>query len=190
MRKSGPENLKSQSTQNNSQNGRIILLWIILLSVFSIIVYRTYDLQIRKSDEYAQYFDSMRLKREEIPAYRGNIYDRNGKLLAYTKVNRFINLSESIKGIYGIAREKLIADMSRITGLSELNINDAINNNRDILIRPDISVVNPNISLKYNFERIYDFSGSLSHIVGYVDSDMTGVAGVEKTFNENLKGIN
>src|SRR6056297_3500809 len=190
MRKSGPENLKSQSTQNNSQNGRIILLWIILLSVFSIIVYRTYDLQIRKSDEYSQYFDSMRLKREEIPAYRGNIYDRTGHLLAYTKVNRFINLSESVKGIYGSARKALITEISILTGISELNITDAINENRDILIRPDISVNNPNISLTYDFERLYTFSGSLSHIVGYVDHDMNGVAGIKKTFNENLKGIN
>jgi len=132
----------------------------------------------------------MRLKREEIPAYRGNIYDRTGHLLAYTKVNRFINLSESVKGIYGSARKALITEISILTGISELNITDAINENRDILIRPDISVNNPNISLTYDFERLYTFSGSLSHIVGYVDHDMNGVAGIEKTFNENLKGIN
>ena len=190
MRKSGAKDIKLKENEKTINNGRVILLWVILLSVFSIIIYRTFDLQIRKSDEYSQYFDSMRLKREEIPAYRGNIYDRNGVLLAYTKVNRYISLSESLKGIYGTSRDVLIDDISQLTGLSELNINDAINNNKDILIRPDISVVNPNISLKYDFERKYDFSGSLSHVVGYVDSDLKGVAGVEKTFNDNLQGIN
>ena len=190
MRKSGAKDIKLKQNKKTINNGRVILLWVILLSVFSIIIYRTFDLQIRKSDEYSQYFDSMRLKREEIPAYRGNIYDRNGVLLAYTKVNRYISLSESLKGIYGTSRDVLIDDISQLTGLSELNINDAINNNKDILIRPDISVVNPNISLKYDFERKYDFSGSLSHVVGYVDSDMKGVAGAEKTFNDNLQGIN
>ncbi len=190
MRKSGVRNIKVQETTKKSGNRRIILLWIILLFVFLVFVYRTYDLQIKQSDEFSQYFDSIRLKREEIPAYRGNIYDRNGKLLAYTKVNRYINLSESIKGIYGSAREDLIKDISILTGISELNITDAINHNEDILIRPDISVDNPNISLKYDFERIYPFTGSLSHIIGYVDRDLAGVAGVEKTFNDYLKGLN
>jgi len=190
MRKSGFRNIKFSDTIKKHSNGRIILLWIILLFVFFTFIYRTYDLQVVRSDEFSQYFDSIRLKREEIPAYRGNIYDRNGKLLAYTKVNRFINISESIKGIYGSAREDLIRDISEITGISELNINDAINSNKDILIRPDISLSNPNISLKYNFERIYSFTGSLSHIIGYVNRDFVGVAGVEKSFNDHLKGIN
>ncbi len=189
MRKSGVRDLTVHERRKKQSNGRIILLWIVLLLVFFTFVYRTYDLQVKRSDKFSQYFDSIRLKREEIPAYRGNIYDRNGTLLAYTKVNRFINISESVKGIYGTAREALINDISEITGISELNINDAINNNKDILIRPDISVNNPNISLKYDFERIYNFTGSLSHIIGYVNRDLVGVAGVEKTFNEHLKGI-
>lgn len=189
MRKSGVRNIKVKQTSKNRGNGRIILLWIILLFVFFVFAYRTYDLQIKQSDEFSQYFDSIRLKREVIPAYRGNIYDRNGTLLAYTKVNRYINLSESIKGIYGSAREDLVKDISKLTGISELNITDAINHDEDILIRPDISVSNPNISLKYDFERIYPFTGSLSHIIGYVNHDFIGVTGVEKTYNEYLKGI-
>lgn len=189
MRKSGAKNINDHQGYHKSHNRRIILLWIILLLVFSIIIYRTYDLQFNQSEKYSKFFDSMRLKREEIPAYRGNIYDRSGILLAYTKVNRYIDLSESIKGLYGQSRQSLIEDIVEITGISELNVNDAINSNKDIPIRPDISVVNPNISLTYDFERIYPFSGSISHIIGYVDSDLNGVAGVEKTFNANLKGI-
>lgn len=190
MRKSGVRNINFQKKTKKAGSRRIILLWIILLFVFFVFVYRTYDLQINQAEEFSQYFDSIRLKREVIPAYRGNIYDRNGTILAYTKVNRYINLSESIKGIYGAARESLIEDISKLTGISELNITDAINRNEDILIRPDISVNNPNISLKYDFERIYPFAGSLSHIIGYVNRDLTGVAGVEKTFNDYLKGLN
>jgi len=189
MRKSGAKNINDHQGYNKSHSRRIILLWIILLLVFSIIIYRTYDLQFNQSEKYSKFFDSMRLKREEIPAYRGNIYDRSGILLAYTKVNRYIDLSESIKGLYGQSRQSLIEDIVEITGISELNVNDAINGNKDIPIRPDISVVNPNISLTYDFERIYPFSGSTSHIIGYVDGDLNGVTGVEKTFNENLKGI-
>ncbi len=189
MWKSGVKNINDQQAPKKSHSRRIILLWIILLLVFSIIIYRTYDLQFNQSEEYSKFFDSMRLKREEIPAYRGNIYDRTGLLLAYTKVNRYIDLSESIKGLYGQSRQSLIEDIVEITGISELNVNDAINGNKDIPIRPDISVVNPNISLTYDFERIYPFSGSTSHIIGYVDGELNGVAGVEKTLNENLKGI-
>ncbi len=189
MWKSGVKNINDQQAPKKSHSRRIILLWIILLLVFSIIIYRTYDLQFNQSEEYSKFFDSMRLKREEIPAYRGNIYDRTGLLLAYTKVNRYIDLSESIKGLYGQSRQSLIEDIVEITGISELNVNDAINGNKDIPIRPDISVINPNISLTYDFERIYPFSGSTSHIIGYVDGELNGVAGVEKTLNENLKGI-
>lgn len=189
MWKSGNGNInrKKRKPENNK---RIILLWIILFVVFAIIIYRTYDLQINRCDDYSKYFDAMRLKREEIPAYRGNIYDRNGNLLAYTRVNRYIDLSESFKGVYGATRNELITAISQLTGISLININDSINNDKDILIRPDTSITNPRLVLEYTLERMYAFSGSVSHIVGYVNGELSGVAGVEKTFNPTLKGIN
>lgn len=189
MRKSGNGNINRRK-RKAEKNKRIIFLWVILFVVFAIIVYRTYDLQINRSDEYSKFFDSMRLKREEIPAYRGNIYDRNGNLLAYTRVNRYIDLSETFKGVYGSSRNELINSISQISGISLLNINDSINNDKDVLIRPDTSITNPNLVLEYTLERKYAFSGSISHIVGYVNGDLVGVAGVEKAFNTTLKGIN
>ncbi|HOO34204.1 MAG TPA: penicillin-binding transpeptidase domain-containing protein [Thermotogota bacterium] len=175
--------------KKREHNKRVILLWIALFVVFSVFIYRTYDLQINQKEAYSKYFDEIRMRRIEIPAYRGNIYDRNGKLLAYTTVNRYIDISESFKGIYGSNRTDLIDDISLMTGISTIDITDAYNKNEDIKIRPDLSVTNPLIKIIYNFERKYQFEGSLSHIVGYVNRDLQGVAGIEKSFEDTLNGI-
>ncbi|MBO5502963.1 MAG: hypothetical protein J5969_00625, partial [Lachnospiraceae bacterium] len=50
------------------------------------LVYRLFGLQIVRGDEFLTSFQ-LRLKREvTIPGTRGNIYDRNGQLLAYNEL--------------------------------------------------------------------------------------------------------
>jgi len=130
----------------------------------------------------------MRLKRERVPAYRGNIYDRNNELLAYTRVKRFVDIGETFKGLYGNTREALIMEISDLTGFSNLEISESISSGQDIPIRPDISVSNPSIEIVYHFNRVYNFNGSISHVIGYLNEGFQGVAGVEKTYNNSLNG--
>ncbi len=190
MRKSSIKTLKNKKFLKKSSNGnrRIIAVLIILLLIVFVFVLRLYSLQIENSDKYVKMLDSMRLKRSVVPAPRGNIFDRNGNLLAHTLVKRFVDIDESLKGIYGSRRNLLIGEIADLCGLSEISVMDHISSGEDIPMRLDVSVDNPEIILDYKFERVYDFHGSLSHIIGYTNRVLSGVTGIESYFERWLQG--
>ena len=68
---------------------RGVVLGIFLGVLFLLLIVRLFYLQIVRGEEYAENF-SLRIKREiTLPGTRGNIYDRNGVLLA--GIDKIIN---------------------------------------------------------------------------------------------------
>ena len=56
----------------------------VLIILFSILSFQLFYLTVVKGNYYRNIADNIRIKDVQIPAARGNIYDRNGKLLAGT----------------------------------------------------------------------------------------------------------
>lgn len=61
---------------------------------FSILICRLFYLQIIKGEEYAEEFELQIRKTQSIEATRGNIYDRNGNLLAYNELAYSITIED------------------------------------------------------------------------------------------------
>lgn len=80
----------------------------ILLGVFIImtglLVYRLFSLQILHGDDYANDFNLKITKTRTLESTRGNIYDRNGNLLAYNQLSNSVTLEDN--GTYGSQRDK------------------------------------------------------------------------------------
>jgi len=64
---------------------KLILAALLVTAFFFTVLLRLFYLQVYKGREYAQFSDTFTLKDVFIPAPRGNIYDRNGKILATTR---------------------------------------------------------------------------------------------------------
>jgi len=78
---------------------------VILFAVLIIItVRRLFYLQIIEGDVYADNFISQFSKERNIKSTRGNIYDRNGNILAYNKLVYTMTIEDN--GIYDTTREK------------------------------------------------------------------------------------
>ena len=69
-------------------SSRLAVLMIIFCLTSSILICRLFYLQIIRGEEYAEEYELQIRKTEKTDAARGNIYDRNGNLLAY---NRLVN---------------------------------------------------------------------------------------------------
>ena len=69
-------------------SSRLTVLLIVFCLTMSILICRLFYLQIIKGQEYAEEYELQIRKTEKTEAARGNIYDRNGNLLAY---NRLVN---------------------------------------------------------------------------------------------------
>ena len=123
---------------------------------------------------------------------RGNIYDRNGLILAAT-----INS----KSLY--AQANLINDIDVLSKKLEkiLNINEAIIKNKlsskknFIYLKRNISPLEHQkiidlgeIHLKFedHKKRIYPYKNNASHIVGFVDIDQNGQTGIERFYDKSL----
>lgn len=123
---------------------------------------------------------------------RGNIYDRNGLILAAT-----INS----KSLY--AQANLINDIDILSKKLEkiLNINEAIIKNKlsskknFIYLKRNISPLEHQkiidlgeVHLKFedHKKRIYPYKNNASHIVGFVDIDQNGQTGIERFYDKSL----
>ena len=76
-------------------NSRLMSIALIFVLLFSILVHRMFELQIVESENIIASGVSNKIKEKDIKATRGNIYDCNGKLLAYNKLSYNVVFSET-----------------------------------------------------------------------------------------------
>lgn len=79
--------------------------FVLILALFfcgGLLIYRIFDLQIINGESYLENFQLKIRKERFIPATRGNIYDRNGKLLAYNE----LAYSVTIEDVYESGKTK------------------------------------------------------------------------------------
>ena len=60
---------------------RLLLLFIIFIAMAAVLIYRIFDLQIVNGESYLNNFQLKIQKEKIIEGTRGNIYDRNGRLM-------------------------------------------------------------------------------------------------------------
>lgn len=66
---------------------RLFVVTVLFLVLFGILIYRLFDLQIVNGEKYQESFTYKSVKTVAVKATRGNIYDCNGKLLAYNETS-------------------------------------------------------------------------------------------------------
>ena len=76
---------------------RAVIVSFVLFSLACIMIYRLFSLQIINGEYYLDSF-KLRIKKEKtIAAARGNIYDRNGNLLAYNELANSVTIEDVYK---------------------------------------------------------------------------------------------
>lgn len=73
---------------------RVAVLGVVLVPLVVLLLVRLFQLQIVRGDEYYQNYLNTTRKEVSIPSIRGNIYDRNGVLLAGNKVIYNVTLTD------------------------------------------------------------------------------------------------
>ena len=147
------------------------------------------ELQLKALDQWTR----------DIPVVgeRGNIYDRNGVLLAdtyttYTVYVRPVSVkdkygtSEALARVLGVNREKLYTKM--MSKVSEITVA------KKVLKYQILDIINsPNVSGVYfspNIARNYPYGDFMTQLLGFTNIDGAGQAGVEAYYDKYLKGKN
>lgn len=101
---------------------RTAILLIVFLLLMAVLAGRLFSLQVLHGEEYAENFNLAITKNRVLKSSRGNIYDRNGKLLAYNRLSNSVILEDN--GTYASTKEKnlkLNGEIYRLIKLIEAN---------------------------------------------------------------------
>ena len=183
------------SIKNNLKLRRIKLsiCSVLLIFSFTIIGYKTFSLaSITKVDK-----NQISSKKNQQSLFsklnRGNIYGRNGELLATTidvnslNINpqEILNKNETIKKLNKIFPELKEESLWRKLNTKKRHVNLL----REISPKQYVLLLEEGIEgikIEAKDKRIYPNNNLVSHILGGTDIDGKGIAGIEKSFNEKL----
>ncbi len=111
---------------------RVVIVTMIFFGV--VLIMRLFYLQVINGSEYQDHYNLKLEKTETIPATRGNIYDRNGNLLAYNELVYTVTIQDT--GTYSSSKERsesLNSEIAEVIKKLEDN-GDKIDNNFPIVI--------------------------------------------------------
>jgi penicillin-binding protein 2 len=204
---------------NISTNKRLIFIGYLVIVIVVVLILRLYFLQIMSGDIYAQAAAQNITRIRSTAAPRGNIYDRNGKLL----VESIPSVGVAVDPYTVLKRDDILTALSSKLGIPYYELKDKLEKTKTTYI--DRIIIKQNIDketmvyLKENsqnlpgvetvniFLRKYDYGYLASHILGYTGEiseeklkqeknnsgyeggDQIGLTGVEEQYENILKGI-
>ena len=74
---------------------RLVVLTTVFFAMFLILVYRLFTLQIVEGESYLEDYTLQIMKEIEVQGTRGNIYDRNGNVLATNRLAYSVQIEDN-----------------------------------------------------------------------------------------------
>ena len=132
-----------------------------------------------------------------IVAYRGDIVDRNGVVLAGTKTGFALYArpasvddaeaeSAALADVLGLPQADVYAKISK-KGVSEVRLVRQMDETLSEKVR---ALDLPGVYLAEQGERVYGYGDMLCQTLGFVSADGTGQTGLEAYYDKYLKGVN
>jgi penicillin-binding protein 2 len=209
----------AQSHENTLASARYYILIGISAILFLVLLYRIYDLQIRRYSDLSSEAVANMYRKYNIPAPRGNIYDRYNRPVVYNQSNYDLEVYP-----FEIGRsEQTWNILSEILALPVDVLKEKMNKNMNGYYRPakiatsldfkTVSLVQEyqleltGVSLTSRPTRQYAPNIRGGHLLGYTaeidrgrimhlgsegyrSGDYIGVKGIEKYYENELRGVN
>lgn len=109
----------------NIITSRLTILFLVFCGLGGLLIYRCFDLQIVRGEEYLNDFMLQTEKTRDIASTRGNIYDRNGNVLAYNELAYSVKIEDVFES--GSSKNQKLNDLLyRLIKMIEKNGDDII----------------------------------------------------------------
>jgi len=198
---------------------RFAIFGLIVILAVGGLTTRLFYLQIGRGGYYSSVTGQNRLTLQSIPAVRGLIYDRAGRLLATNVASYVITVTpadlpfperdrvvDRLSQLLGVAREQIIEALDRNAGLRFDPVTIATDVPVDLArVVTEESRDLPGVAVSIANRREYAYGPLVAHVVGYtgavtqndldkegnegyLSNDVIGRAGVEATFEQQLRG--
>ncbi len=177
-------------------NSRALILTGILLAIFVALIAKLFTIQIAKHEYYSLVADRQQNKPLIVKAERGIIKDANGEVLSFTSDN--ISFFVDTRMMNPTRIDSIVIAFSRVfnkpqkyyrkiieQGTANVCIEKKVPMETALALR---KVVVEGLFHQEDFSRIYPYGNLASHVLGFVNRDLTGVEGIEKIYENKLTG--
>lgn len=173
---------------------RIIFLQTIFGLVAIGALTRAYHLQVNRHENFSSLSETQYLAEIKVPAWRGDILDRNGKKLATTsmvpsvcanprEVTDPILTAEKLSKLLGVDRHRLVQRLSSNKYFVWVQ--------RQVTPKLAERVMElglPGVRLTDELKRFYPNDHVASHVLGFTNIDGEGLEGLERGYESRLQG--
>ena len=196
---------------------RVILSAVIMLLMTLILILRLFNLQVTKHDYYLEEALGNQMQNLPITPIRGDILDRNGKILATNEFSYILTITpEKVTNLNETLIELELSDLISYEDIKKFNkklsrfkkfqniplkFNLSESSVASFLIKNNL----PGVEVESYFHRVYPYGASSAHLIGYVSSmnqkeksnydkknytgtNFVGKTGIEKQYEKLLHG--
>lgn len=175
---------------------RTTWLFVVYAALFAALAVRLFYVQVLGNSFYKAKADGFRFRKFDIPASRGIIHDRNGRVLAVNiktvsvsvDTREVVDMPATVKKLAHMlckdpkAVEEKLAGKPRVVQLArqvDAGIGVAINQRKREL---------PGVSYTVDTKRIYPAGQLAAQIIGFTNIDNKGAEGIERVYDGELTG--
>ncbi|MDP1678231.1 MAG: penicillin-binding transpeptidase domain-containing protein [Bacteroidota bacterium] len=184
-----------ETPQQRDYKHRLLMVKIVFLLAFVAAGERLVQIQLIESGKYQDIAKRQYEARVPLVAERGNIFDRNGNVLAAN--SQFVSFAADPK-IAGEDAKFIAKEFSKVTGKSEREYIAKLQSDRRFVwierhLRPDVADLIPlkkmgGIVKMNEAMRLYHYDELAGQVLGATNIDNVGVSGIEQQFNGILRG--
>lgn len=192
-------NLLVNNMFGHVQDSRIKKTLLIILIILLIILIRVFWIEVIEYKELNTLANNLWSRNLPVEADRGNIYDRNGKVIASSVTtvglvlipNQITNkemVTKALADILNISYEEMYKHVNKKTLIERVHPEGR---RLDPITAEKISNYNfDGVYLVKESKRYYNYEDILAHVIGYVGIDNQGLSGLELKYDKYLTGKN
>lgn len=178
-------------------NTRVRVVFLVVSLVFLIVILKVFYIEVIQYDKLSSLADSLWSRNLPITADRGNIFDRNGKIIATNITTTSLvfipnqiadkeAVARDISSILGVEYEDILAHASKKTSIERVHP-EGRQLSYDIAQQIN-DLGYDGVYLVKESKRHYPYGEVLSHVLGYVGIDNQGLSGLELNYDKYLMG--
>jgi len=197
---------------------RMIVAVGVVFVAFALVAVRLWYLQIERGSQMREFADQNRIRLVRVPAPRGVVYDRHGEILVDNRPSFDVvfvpedareRRRQVLKTLAGYLGEEEAEIRPAVHSSGDRESYQGIVLRRDVDWQGVVALEThqldlPGISLRVAPKRFYPFGPLAAHLLGYVgevskgelaqgeggylQGDLVGKSGLEKTFDKDLRG--
>ncbi|MCX4267059.1 MAG: penicillin-binding transpeptidase domain-containing protein [Lachnospiraceae bacterium] len=163
-------------------------------TVFFVLSIRLSYLMIFRADYYNEKADELHQRERAIKAARGEIYDRNGVLIAANKTVCTISvihsqITDEEEVIRVLCKELDLSEETVRKRVTKVSARERIQSNVEKEVGDRIREYNlDGVKVDEDYKRYYPYGTLASKVLGFTGSDNQGIIGLEVQYEEYLKG--